>query len=208
MKIKFIRKSFFTGEYFEDIEEYLAHLVSIRTENRKKWRKKHRLNKFNTWLTKEKEKLMSVQEIEEWFDRNQEFLMRAYNNLSSDATWEGKFQPKTDRFNLTIVATTTAAVKVSNSHSCPVNGVTNWGRRHADKPTGYPGYTIRTQGLYTKEKPHRGGNISSLFEFINIHLGTGGCSGSNLNYYGEIFLADWPGLERTEVSQRLKNANP
>jgi hypothetical protein len=40
---------------------------------------------------------------------------------------------------------------VSNSHDCPLNGVTNWGNTYPDRPTSYPGFYGRVWIRYQRE---------------------------------------------------------
>jgi hypothetical protein len=86
---------------------------------------------------------------------------------------------------------------VSNTHSCPHNGVTNWSRRDTfadgtEKPTGYPGWQGTVRFHISHEVP---GFFSNLLNGTRIHTGAGG-GHDNLTYEYEVklFLADWPGI--------------
>lgn len=104
---------------------------------------------------------------------------------------------------------------VSNSHDCPIGGVTNWGGRDENAPTGYPGWHGRIWVLY--DRVFRVGgpeHISSALKQIRIHTGTGGYGTYNQTggpwdydlikphkwapYSRDVrfFSADWP-LEKT-----------
>jgi hypothetical protein len=100
-------------------------------------------------------------------------------------------------------------ISVSNSHSCPRGGVTNWGSRDKDRPTGYPGWRGRVWLLYRNDKSTR---ISPFFSVnapaSGLHTGTGGYGlydGTEWNYdFGypcgydcEIFESDHPEIEKT-----------
>lgn len=66
---------------------------------------------------------------------------------------------------------------VSNTHCCPIGGVTNWGSK-PDKPTGYSGWIGRIWVAYRGEMHGRGGpyfeDSSSALKALRLHTGTGG----------------------------------
>ena len=103
---------------------------------------------------------------------------------------------------------------VSNSHSCPHDGVQNF-MRHDDKPTGYPGWSGRVSWIVAWPKEwdghYLGGDLFAAGTFCTgrqrAHTGTGGGGGMRWNedhkcyvmshgYDFRIFAADWPGLAR------------
>lgn len=103
---------------------------------------------------------------------------------------------------------------VSNSHSCPHNGVQNWGGKD-DKPKGYPGWTGRAEWIVRWPEEWDGWYLGSDL-FANgtfrsgrqrAHTGTGGgggmhyskkhkCHVQSFGYDFRIFAADWPGMAR------------
>lgn len=102
---------------------------------------------------------------------------------------------------------------VSNSHSCPHNGVTNWSpSRNKDKtaPTGYPGWNGRVEWIVKWPKEWDGWYLGSdLFKGprSRTHTGTGGgggmrysekhkCDVQSFGYEFRIYAADWPGMAR------------
>lgn len=110
---------------------------------------------------------------------------------------------------------------VSNSHSCPHNGMTNWGGRETMKdgsnaPRGYPGWHGRAEWIVAWPKEFNGIYLGSdLFKGLHgsrsgrqrAHTGTGGGGGMRWSeeykcyvmshgYDFKIFAADWPGLTR------------
>lgn len=104
---------------------------------------------------------------------------------------------------------------VSNSHSCPVGGKTNWGGREKGAPHGYPGWTGRVEWIVAWPKAWDGHYIGSdLFAKGTFstgrqraHTGTGGGGGMHYNekhgcyvmrhgYDFRIYAADWPGMAR------------
>lgn len=107
---------------------------------------------------------------------------------------------------------------VSNSHSCPHNGVTNWfSSSNKDKtvPTGYPGWTGRVEWIVKWPKEWDGFYLGSdLFKGLHgrgsrqrAHTGTGGgggmryserhqCHVMSFGYDFRLYAADWPGMDR------------
>lgn len=111
---------------------------------------------------------------------------------------------------------------VSNSHSCPHNGVTNWGGRVPGEPCGYPGWSGHIEWLVEWPKEwdgvYLGGNLFGGFGSHptrhRAHTGSG--SGGGMHYSKEhkcyvqlfgysfnIFAADWPGLARYREKQLM-----
>lgn len=111
---------------------------------------------------------------------------------------------------------------VSNSHECPVGGVTNWGNRTPDAPRGYPGWQGRIQWLVEWPREfdsiYLGSDLFSRGTFKSgrqrAHTGTGGGAGGHFNrefntwcqrpaYDFRIFAADWPGITRYYQKRRM-----
>jgi len=104
--------------------------------------------------------------------------------------------------------------KVSNTHRCPIGGITNWGCRPG-KPRGYPGWEGRFEGRVSGK---RGVDLHALFQgsfvgdcdlpfsFRGFHTGTG-CPGDKFSISGYIFLSDFPKVEEwlksIKVAERL-----
>jgi hypothetical protein len=109
--------------------------------------------------------------------------------------------------------------EVSNGHSCPVGGVTNWGGRDESAPRGYPGWHGRLSWVYAWPKEwdghYLGGDLFGGFGNqgrARAHTGSGGSGGTvyskkhncfvtRCGYSFEIFAADWPGLARYREKQ-------
>jgi hypothetical protein len=104
---------------------------------------------------------------------------------------------------------------VSNSHSCPKDGVTNWGDRTPGAPRGYPGWCGQIEWLVEWPKEfdsvYLGSDLFSRGSFSTgrqrAHTGTGGGAGGHFNkefntwcqrpqYSFSIFASDWPGMAR------------
>jgi len=110
---------------------------------------------------------------------------------------------------------------VSNTHSCPHNGVTNWGGSK-DAPRGYPGFTLNldysVEALGSESGQYPGS--SSMWENTRIHTGSGGGGGfivhkgsspragvQTFRYSVNIFLDDFPKMkeeiEKAKVWHKL-----
>jgi len=97
---------------------------------------------------------------------------------------------------------------ISNSHSCPINGVTNWGDTHKDRPKGYLGVTAQLVGEMVNEQNIKG--YPSIYQFIrtiredkrydicssvpglNTGSGNGPAGRGRFNYGVRFFLDDFP----------------
>jgi hypothetical protein len=114
---------------------------------------------------------------------------------------------------------------VSNSHSAPADGKTNWWR-HDDQPLGYPGWKGRLR--YSVSNPRTYRFASDFFKGTPIHTGSGGVCESHAwaavhraetaamdasgqqtadreichyEYDVTLWSADWPGLTQTHEKQ-------
>lgn len=119
---------------------------------------------------------------------------------------------------------------VSNSHGCPLDGETNWGRRKEGVPSSYPGWTGQikanvnaTENLimsrdvppYIKSDSWNFSASEVLFNnwggqkgFRGFHTGSG-CPGSplgeypiNIGFY--FFLSDFPMLQKARILDSFK----
>jgi len=84
---------------------------------------------------------------------------------------------------------------VSNTHDCPIGGVTNWWSK-IELPTGYPGW----QGRIHLHQV--GASFSSAFQKLG-HLGIFTGSGGGGSYEVRMFADDFPGLTKDIVWKKL-----
>jgi hypothetical protein len=113
---------------------------------------------------------------------------------------------------------------VSNSHSCPVGGVTCWSSHEAKdgRPRGYPGWQGQIEWLVEWPKEfdsmYLGSDLFSKGTFRSgrqrAHTGTGGGGGGHFNkefntwcqrpsYDFRIYASDWPGMARYYEKQKM-----
>jgi hypothetical protein len=84
---------------------------------------------------------------------------------------------------------------VSNSHSAPINGVSNFSRE-TGKPLGYPGWhgniDVHIDGGYDRSV---GDACEMLNHYAKIHTGSGGSRKHGLGWDGRIYASDFPKME-------------
>lgn len=223
-------KSDADGKIFEDKSKYTAHLRKLaRHRNAQRRLQVDENLKDQIWASLYE----CEQSIEQWFDMviaNQD-LFWAEAAAGDPYDWKnvgkklgrGKNagnvpMPKV----LKITHSMRWSDSVSNSHSCPHNGVTNWGGRVEGAPRGYPGWTGRVDWIVEWPKEfdgiYLGSDLFSRGTFCTgrqrAHTGTGGGGGGHFNkefntwcqspgYSFDIFAADWPGMARYYEKQRM-----
>lgn len=202
-----------TGKLFEDEKKYKNHLAKLAIERRITRRLDVVRQEHEEQWNKIHETEMSLSELPQFIIDNQAIFWKDAKNYNcSFGTDWGHIGKKTrngvimpipeivsfDEFKLTWDDS------VSNTHSCPHNGVTNWGGRVKDAPRGYPGwrgsvkYQIRWPEEFAGCYPG-----SDLFNgrYCRVHNAGGSGGGwqngfQHFQYAIELFAADWPGLVR------------
>jgi len=218
-------KSVTDGKIFEDKAKYQAHLRKLA---------RHRLaQKRLTIAQAEKDAAWAElyereQSIDDWcqmvIDNQHLFWAEAAEGDPYDWQNVGK---KISRGKNAMVMPVPKVLKithdlrwddsVSNSHSCPHNGVTCWSSNEArdGRPRGYPGWgghiawlvewPQEFDGIYLGSDLFSRGTFRTGRQRANT--GTGGGGGGHFNrefntwcqkpsYDFKIFAADWPGLAR------------
>jgi len=132
-------------------------------------------------------------------------------NLSSVCDFPQMFIDKSKEFYDVEISDFEIDVKyyehVSNSHGCPINGVTNWGGRIENAPRNYPGWTGHISFFAQNNKNTHVDYASNMlfnsygYGFRGFHTG-GGCPGrineykTNIGFY--FFLEDFPILVKNK----------
>lgn len=220
------------GKIFEDKSKYTAHMRKLARQ---------RLTRKKLQIAEaEKDKIWAElyereQSIDDWMQMviDYQHLFWAEAAAGDPYDWEcvGK---KSGRGKNAIVVPVPKVLKithsmrwsdsVSNSHSCPVGGVTCWSSHEAKdgRPRGYPGWTGSVDWLVEWPKELDGYSINcDLFSKGTFrtgrqraHTGTGGARGSSFNkefntwtqgagYDFKIFASDWPGLTRYYQKRKM-----
>ena len=195
------------GKLFEDSTKYRKHLraeqVARRSERKVEIYRRSQLEKWAAIHNIE----MSIVQFEQFIIDNQEIF---WNDAASSNPYEWKDVGKRTRKGVTmpvpkLLGFTNFDLRwsdcVSNTHSCPKNGVQNWGR-DPNLPMGYPGWHGRVE--WKCEWPDEFDGIylaGDIFDGENccIHTGTGGGGGMTNNvmrhgYDITMFADDWSGL--------------
>jgi hypothetical protein len=156
---------------------------------------------FESWLHEEKLKLHYIYMIAPWMLENQQRIMQYCNRPGRGVYWADKFDLKNDVFTEIKIETGKFKERVSNTHNCPKNGVTNFTCK-PDRPRGYPGWTGQVSGrLFRIPNKMRGYPYGSLLNAIGLHTGSGGGGNDNWSYGLSIFLDDWPGLVEEVIAE-------
>lgn len=201
-------QSSYTNEVFTEKSKYEAH--NRRRAAARRARNKELLEKktFADWLAEEKENICTVDEIAPWILLNQRKLMDTANKYGY-FSFNDKFFDD-DNFTAIEIYQANYSNSVSNTHSCPHNGVTNWGGRNkmpdgSAAPRGYPGWSANIKGALARSKSRMGAYpYDGIMKLIKLHTGTGGGGNNDWRYDCKIFLADWPGLSTQLIVNKLK----
>jgi len=190
-----VRKCHQTGLLFEDDKLFKKHLRSLRKNNTKKrsFRKKH--NELMSVYDNIRFTATCPLDIENAIKANWEsFIIGACLRNNGAGELEKVFNsakkyPKLVSIDLEVRWNDFA----SNSHSCPLDGVTNWGgyKSKEDVPRNYPGWTGRINYKLDKDYPGFGSEYFSNPR-CGIHTGSGGGSYLSLSYQVTLFESDWP----------------
>ena len=212
-----------TGKLFEDKEKYQKHLRKLAAERRQKEKQAALLKDREVWWRTAQNEYRSINEFPQWVIDNQDrFWAEAVKSWSRYGNKKAKSMPLPEilEFHHWNVRWSD---HVSNSHSCPHTGVTNWWGRGFEQgrhlPTGYPGWTGRAGWTVRCHKGHEyeypGADLFYNSKLIRVHTGTGGggghvydkkygCNVQRFEYSISIFADDWPGLAKHEVFNMLK----
>lgn len=187
----------FTDEVFRYKREYLAHLRSRRSRIHGKIRSNNldkdlsRIREATAW----DEMIHLVEENSALFMEN-----ARRHNPGYDGEWP---DAKNFRVRITYLSITQDP-SVSNSHNCPLNGVTNWGNHRPGAPRGYPGWQGRIEYQTSHKLPIFGRDV---FRRTGINTGSGG--GITNNCFGfsvELFDADWPAFDQQRILDVLSES--
>lgn len=184
----------FTTKIFEHKSEYVSHLITRRSylHGRIRHAKHHKkILEFNNVET--------FEELIKWVENNPTIF---FDN--SQIRVQGKPDIcKEDERNAFEIRILNLELdwqdSVSNTHSCPRNGKTNWSV-NKNLPTGYPGWSGRIVYSQTRIR----GYGSEAFRGTGINTGSGGGS-EKYTYDIKLFAADWPNLAKAVSFAKLKN---
>lgn len=192
-----------TKSMYATKRSYVSHLKKLRINrmHRRAKNLRHQRKLEDLWNQP------SFDKIIKWIHLNPEVFWEnaKRNGWASDAARWDKIR---DTFTVTIkYLTLTYSDSVSNSHSHPRNGVSNWGGNATLKdgtpaPRGYPGWTGRISFQLSTDA------ISFSSDVLkNTGINTGGGGGGNRAYSYDLkmFMDDWPGLKSAFNEQVSKH---
>ena len=189
-----------TNKVFSNKKSYVTHLKVLREDRIHRAIRTRIQNKIFEELINQP----NFDKIIEWIETHPEFFFdRIIHN--GRVGWRDRREHLRDKFWIKITYLDVYwNDNVSNSHSHPRNGVSNWGGDYG-KPTGYPGWGGRIEFQLS----HDLGFGSDVFRNVGVHTGTGG--GISNNRYGydvKFFASDWPGLEKNQLFDIIKGIRP
>lgn len=187
-----------TNELYSTKRSYVNHLKKLREDRMHRRARKIRHQRLGEDLWNQP----SFEKIIKWIDLHPEWFldntkMNAWKHIKEDNEIRDVFSIKITYLELIWKD------NVSNTHSCPHNGVTNWGGRDKNAPRGYPGWT----GKIEYEISHKASGFGTDFmKGSRIHVGTGGSrNGLNYGYGVNLFADDWPELYKNHKMQVIEN---
>ncbi len=203
-------KSPHTGELFEHKKDYDRHLRRIYRDNAWERKMQTMIDEREARWAAFRETISDISQLPQAIIDNQDLFWEtaAKQTTDFDICKRAGIYPKLVKFTEFAL---TYSDSVSNSHSCPKDGVTNWGGYVKDAPRGYPGWHGRISWIVEWPNKYHGHYPGGqLFKGSGIHTGTGGYGGKPgedlmaHGYGAELFLSDWKGLEKSLFIQALK----
>jgi hypothetical protein len=184
-----------TGKIVATKRAYVKHLQQLRTTRMHSRAKQIRWQRLGEDLWNQ----TSFENIVQWVELHPEWFLDNAKNRGFHNERD-RFDQIRSEFSIRITYLDLKwSNNISNSHSCPRTGVTNWMRSN-DKPLGYPGWTGRIEYVISHELP----GFGDLFRGIGINTGTGGGDGTKYGYDVRFFADDWPGLSKGQTWATLK----
>lgn len=214
-----------TGVIFESEKEYKKHRRKEAKKARDELVRRRSVRKYAGWLDQIRNTEGDIETILAAFLKDQAIVW-AFLRSKCPYDFGGGHRPTRTKAMPEILSISVERLfwsdSVSNSHNCPVGGITNWGNRKEGEPLGYPGWKGRL-AWKVKTPKNIGYPGSIFFRDLMIHTGCGGggddrhtqvdagFSVQNFGYDIEIFAHDWPGLYRAqclemEVDRRIEVA--
>ena len=197
-------KSDTDGKLFEDKAKYQKHLRVLAGQRAQGRRIAKAEAEREAFITRMGATVKSIDELEKFIADNWEWF---FANGMKNALWKCDKKPKNKHKLVSLKFDVRWSDAVSNSHSCPRDGVTNWGGdtklpNGSPAPRGYPGWTgnvkfVIDAGMSAhKKNPYRyDGYGSDYFEHTPINTGSGGSgNGQNYSYGIELFASDFPAM--------------
>lgn len=202
-----VRKCHQTGLLFESDRKFKTHLKKLRKENSSRRLLNQKLKAIKDIFDNIRMTATCSEDIERMVIANWDtfILSAAFRRGWGTLKSEVNKHPKLISFNVKFDWSN----EVSNSHSCPLDGETNWGGgRDKDKvPRSYPGWRGTIDYVLSADPP---GFSSDYFSepHCGIHTGSGG-SGSkgrhSCHYELRLYASDWPKMAEEHYKNHTWN---
>lgn len=173
-----------TDKFFLKKDDYVSHLKTLARESLDKKYHQKRLSEFHVEFDNIRKRVRSFNELSEILELNIK-LMYDYA-----ITKGGLFRPPPvcPALNNICIYNVSDNLKCSNTHSKPLNGVTNFGYKESLQK-GYPG--VQAEIKYNLSKDMRINDIFS--KALGLCTGSGGGRGiDSYEYELTMFAEDWP----------------
>lgn len=193
-----------TGKLFDQKSLYKRHLKNVAKSNIEKRKINKDREELLHFFEELSNRVRNIDQLTEEVLKNQNYFWAASSRHNSFSyRYIGKIQrgkvitiPKLVYIKFKVEWNN----NISNTHSAPRNGVTNW-YREEDKPKSYPGWkgriTFKIDGCV---------QLSHLFDNhicgINTVAGGGGTD-SEFNYEVCLFADDWPEMYKSHQNKEL-----
>jgi hypothetical protein len=186
-----------TGKIVANKQTYIKHLRELRATRMHRRARRLRWQRLGEDLWNQ----TSFENVVRWVELHPEWFL---NNAQKQGFQNDRVHYDAIRSDFSIEINYLDlrwSESVSNSHSCPHNGVTNWGGRNENAPRGYPGWTGRIEYCLSHELP----GFGDIMQGTRIHTGSGTVDGGiHFRYEVKFFADDWPGLSKGRVWETLK----
>lgn len=203
-----------TGKLFEHEEKYQKHREKVLAKLAIQQKVESALKLERTWWEKNFwHSVKSISQLKAAIMLHRDVLAaRGLKNYLSDNLTSRYTLKPTPVVNFSMFSASWSE-SVSNSHSCPHNGVINWCEKHNNRPTGYPGWHGRleyqVQSYLGQENSYPGD--SDMWTGTRIHTGTGGGGGFNkktftqsFGYDIKLWADDWPAMAEAYRAESFK----
>ena len=212
-------KSDADGKLFEDKKKYQTHLRKLARERSHSRKVEAARNKRDAFITDVLSQVKTIKELEQCIKDNWDWFY--YNAVDKNSWRHGKKEKVIHKYH-NVKFDVSWRDSVSNSHSCPRGGVTNWGgitvlADGSPAPRGYPGWygsivieVITEKYKYKNAEYYRDGYGGDYFIETGIHTGTGGGGHAtdgvtNYRYSVDLFASDFPEMwKRQQQSTNWK----
>jgi hypothetical protein len=195
-----------TGLLFEHTDEYLNHLRVLAAASLEQKRAAKIRAARTAWFTNMREQITNFDEFKQFLFDNWEYFCRN----AHDHDWvTNKKQFNYDEWRRPAEITLSLlrySQHRSNSHGCPIGGVTNWGGDKPGAPRGYPGWHAQLEIKFTppaNKNQNRTTLLSNYFSGSSIHCGSGSGGTNCVTQEVTFWASDWPTMSKIRDIEQM-----